>query len=203
MTLKRFLQPTIAMLFCITAAHAADTLETHLSLLPERLGPIESVMWSDHGAMRKMFDFPLTPEGREKEMGLRRTLLTAHQIGGFATLASMIATVAVGQMVYNGNESLGDVKSTLGWTTVTMYFTTASLALFTPPPMIRRGEWNTVSTHKLLGGIHFTGMILTPLLATMIEDQKGGGSHTIKTVHMISGYTTTVAFAAAMMVVTF
>ena len=80
----------------------------------------------------------------------------------------------------------------------------AALGIFTPPPLIRRREWSTVSTHKLLAGIHFTGMILTPLLAVeMGSERKGDLSRTTQAVHLISGYVTTAAFGAAILVVTF
>ena len=182
-----------------------------LSLLPEKLGPMESLMWSEHGLMRNHFDFPLTEDGRDKEMHLRRTMLTLHQVGGFATLAAMLATVAVGQVIYNdypgrASSGMNNLKSTLGWTTVWMYFGTASLSVFTPPPLVRHNEWSTISTHKLLATIHFTGMIVTPILASYIGGERRPGStisRNAETAHMISGYATTAAFAAAMMVVTF
>jgi len=232
---SRILTPVASLLFaCILSSHAADTTQTvqtqiapaettvtnsvsidsvtpvqPLSLLPDRLGPMEKVMWSPHGVMRSVFDFPLTEDGREKEMKLRRTMLEAHEIAGFATLAAMIATCVVGQIAYNEypnriNPTVGSLKSSLAAATILMYFGTASLSIFTPPPMIRRNEWSTVSTHKLLATIHFTGMLLTPLLADYIGGEHGGKiSRTGETVHMISGYTTTAAFAAAMLVVTF
>jgi len=159
--------------------------------------------------MRSHFDFPLTLDGREKEMGLRRTMLTLHETGGFATLAAMIATCAVGQYAYNKypeniSPGLGSLKSTLGWTTVAMYFGTASLALFTPPPLVRRHHWSSVSTHKLLGAIDFAGILLTPFLASEIGNaRKGNFSRTVETVHMVSGYATTATFAASMLVIVF
>jgi hypothetical protein len=167
-------------------------------LLPEILSPGEKWMWGEQGFMRKHGGFPLTEEGREREMELRRTMLTAHQIGGFITLGAMIATAYCGQMIINGNEGYEDAKGVLAWTTVGAYFTTAALSLMSPPPMIRRKEWSTISTHKALAWVHFTGMILTPILGTMVED-----AGTVRTIHQVSGYATTAAFAGAMYVVTF
>jgi hypothetical protein len=168
------------------------------ALLPNHMGPMESFMWSERGVMRRTFDMPLTREQREKELSARRTMLGLHQIGGFATLAALVATVALGQLTYNGNESMGELHGAMAMTAVTAYFTTATLAIFTPPPAIRRGEWNTVSTHKLLATVHFTGMMLTPVLGKMIADDRD-----VRTLHLVSGYTTTATFAAALLVVTF
>jgi hypothetical protein len=181
-----------------SATSDAATKEHSYGLLPNRMGPMESFMWSEKGLMRKTFDMPLTREQREKELGFRRTMLGLHQIGGFVTLAALIGTVALGQMTYNGNESMGDLHGAMAVTAITSYFTTATLAIFTPPPAIRRGEWSTVSTHKLLATVHFTGMMLTPLLGSMIEDNRD-----VRTLHLVSGYTTTATFAAALLVVTF
>lgn len=188
-------------------ADTAAALKT-LPLLPGTMGPMESYLWDEHGFMRHHFDFPLTEEGREKEIKLRRTLLTWHEVAGSATLLAMIATCIVGQMAYNNsnhiNSDLGDLKSSLGWATELMYFSTASLALFTPPPLVRHDKWNSISTHKLLATIHFTGMILTPILASQIGNEDGGRiSRKVETAHMISGYATTATFAAAMMVIVF
>ena len=170
-----------------------------MPLLPTPLGPMESVMWSEHGLMRKTFNLPLTAKERDKELKARRNMLALHQIGGFATLAALAATVVLGQLTYNGNESMGPVHGAMAMTAVTMYFTTASLAIFTPPPAIRRGEWSTVSTHKLLATVHFSGMLLTPFLGSMVADNR----RDLRTIHLVSGYVTTAAFAGAMIAVTF
>jgi hypothetical protein len=182
-----------------TSFEAAVTAAEPMPLLPSRLGPMESLLWSERGWMRRAFDFPLTPEGREKELGARRNLLALHQIGGFATLAALAATVTLGQLTYNGDESMGPIHGAMAITAVTLYFTTAALSIFTPPPSIRRGEWNTISTHKLLATLHFSGMALTPFIGRMVADNR----RDLRTVHLVSGYLTTATFAAATLVVTF
>jgi hypothetical protein len=178
---------------------ASTAVKTSVSLLPDRMGPMESLMWSEKGLMRKTFDLPLTPESRAKELKARRNMLAIHQIMGFVTLAALEATVVLGQLTYNGNESLGPIHGAMAWTAVSMYFTTASLAIFTPPPSIRRKEWNSVSTHKLLATVHFSGMVLTPFLGRMVANN----DRDLRTVHLVSGYVTTAAFAGAMIAVTF
>jgi hypothetical protein len=182
-----------------TSFEAAVVAAEPMPLLPARLGPMESLLWSERGWMRRAFDYPLTPEGREKEFGARRNLLALHQIGGFATLAALAATVALGQLTYNGNEGLAGMHAPMAYTAVTLYFTTATLALFTPPPAIRRGEWSTISTHKLLATIHFSGMALTPFLGRMVADNR----RDLRTIHLTSAYVTTATFAGAMLVVMF
>ena len=188
----------ILLVFCsLSPVFAQDSTEV-LSLLPERMGPMESFMWSEHGIMRKTGNFPLTQDGREKEMGLRRTFLSLHQLGGFATLACMTATVVLGWKTYNGAD-LGQLHRAMAWTTIGAYATTASLAVFTPPPLIRRKQWNTISTHKLLATLHLTGMVITPYLGWQVAD----GKRELAKIHMMSALATTALFGAAMLVVTF
>ena len=181
---------------CISLAQ--DSLQM-LPLLPEHLGPMESVMWGTNGAMRKVFDFPLTQEGRESEMRLRRNMLGLHQLGGFTTLAAMIATVVLGQKVYNGQRDLTQIHKAMAWTTIGAYSTTAVLGIFTPPPLIRRDEWSSVSTHKLLATLHLTGMVLTPYLGRQVA----GGDRDLAKFHLASAYATTFFFGAALLVITF
>ncbi len=165
---------------------------------------MERMLWSEHGAMRKIFDFPLTQAGRERELRDRRVMLTLHQLGGFATLAAMAGAVFLGQEVYNGQRDLSQMHKAMAYTTVAGYFTTASLSLLTPPPMVRRGEWSSISTHKLLGAIHFTGMLAMPVLGTLVRhDMVKYGHSDLAPYHQAVGYATLAAFAAAMLVVTF
>lgn len=171
------------------------------SLLPSRLGPMEHVFWGRHGLMRHL-GLPLTEENREKEISIRRGMLTAHQIGGFLTLASMAATAVTGQMIinedYNASDEMYDRKRLLVTTTVVSYFVTAGLAMLTPPPAIRRDQWNSISWHKLLATVHFTGMIVTPLIGKQLKEDREK-----EVFHQTSGYVTLAALAGAMIVVTF
>lgn len=165
-------------------------------LLPDRLSPGEKLLWGERGWMRG--SYPLTEEGREQELGLRRTLLNLHQVGGFMTLAAMLATAFAGQMIVNGDESFEKYKAPLAYTTVGLYFTTASLAFFTPPPIVRRPGFNSIAMHKTLAWVHFFGMISTPVVGTMIDGDKDR-----RMFHQTTGYVTTAAFAGAMVSITF
>ncbi len=200
-------------LVCIGSPVLSQTTPPALEpvdLLPALLSPGEKLMWGEHGLMRATGAFPLTEESRLKELNLRRTMLTAHEIGGFLTLGAMVTTVVYGQLTLNGDRRFADTHTNWAAATIFSYFLTASMSLLCPPPMVRRNNWNTVSIHKGLAFIHFTGMILTPLLADGIALDEGR-SNTSQTkidrdkarVHQISGYITTAAFASALMVITF
>src|SRR4051812_13237484 len=142
--------PTVAVNAASAPAGAdsAAAQTPHFALLPEVLSPGERLMWGEHGLMRRIGAYPLTEESREKELSLRRTMLTVHQVGGFATLAALVTTVVLGQLTLNGNTDLADYHTTMAAGAITLYFTTAALSLFSPPPMVRRNEWNTISIHK-------------------------------------------------------
>lgn len=167
------------------------------SLLPSIMGPMEHVFWGERGLMRRL-GMPLTEETREKEVFLRRGMLTAHQVGGFVTLGAMTATAVTGQMILNGRDDLGDRKRLLVNATIISYFATAALSVLTPPPTIRRPGWSSISWHKALATIHLTGMIVTPIIGKQIEDD-----YDRRYLHQVSGYVTLAALAGAMLVVTF
>lgn len=179
------------------AAAAAEPAVQKDPLLPDIMSPGEKIMWGEHGWMRALAGLPLNEESREKEMGIRRTMLTLHQVGGYVTLASMLATAFCGQMIINGNESYEDAKGALAWTTVGLYFTTAAFSLLSPPPVIRRPGFSSLTVHKTLAWVHFSGMMITPILGTLIEDQRK-----LRVFHQTAGYVTTAAFAGAMISIT-
>jgi hypothetical protein len=180
------------------SASAGDPAAMKDPLLPDILSPGERLLWGEHGWMRSIAGLPLNEESREKEMGIRRTMLTLHQAGGYVTLASMLATAFCGQMIINGHSSYEDYKAPLAWTTVGLYFTTAAFSLLSPPPVIRRPGFSSLTVHKTLAWVHFSGMLITPLLGTLIEDE-----HKVRIFHQTAGYVTTAAFAGAMISMTF
>lgn len=178
-------------------APAADTATVQADpLLPDRLSPGEKLFWGENGLMRG--SYPLTEDGRERELGLRRTLLNLHQVGGFLTLATMLATAFAGQMIINGDESYEDWHKPLAYTTAGLYFTTASFALLAPPPVIRRPGFNSIALHKTLAWVHFSGMVATPIMGLAFGKDKDK-----RIFHQAAGYATTAAFAGAMISVTF
>lgn len=171
-------------------------------LLPKNISLMERAFWGENGVFRATGIAPLTPESRKEELQVRRTMLTMHQVAGIATLGLMIATVVVGQRYVDGDFTLYDAKRRLGNATVIAYMTTAGFSLFAPPPAVRRDEWNSISTHKLLAFIHFTGMIITPILANRIASPSGDYNQKVR-VHQTAAYITTAAFSASIISLAF
>ena len=183
-------------------------------LLPQNISFMEKSLWGEHGILRTTgIAAPLTPKVRESELRLRRAMLVSHQVGGFLTLASMIATV------YYGQKSLLDPNSGqrndpyrgphrfFETTTIALYSATGLLAVLSPPPYIRRnGELSTITIHKTLAWVHFIGMVVTPILGSTILKRGPIGRYVDLNqarFHQISGYVTLGALAASMIVVTF
>ncbi len=177
---------------------------TKLKLLPDNMSWFERTMWGEDGVLRSVgIASPLTPEVRKSELGVRRTMLTMHQIGGFVTLGLMAGAVVYGQR-YLDNFQRNDrsLHQTFVTATIVSYGLTAALAAFSPPPFIRRNEISTTSIHKTLAWIHFAGMIVTPILGSMIN-RRGTDFLAQARLHQVSAYITTAVFTAAMVVMTF
>jgi len=179
----------------------ADTVQEKVSLIPQKMGLIKRAFWGERGLMRITGISPLTPEARERELKVRRRMLVLHQIMGFVTLAGFLTADFSGQMMVNGHENYHGLHSVATSVTIGSYFTTAGLALLAPPPMvIRKKQWDNIRVHKLLAYLHFTGMVLTPLIAPELS---GGDIKKEARFHQISAYTTTALFATAIIVIKF
>ena len=146
---------------------------------------------------------PLTPEGRAKELKVRRTMLVAHQIGGFVTLAGFIAQGLLGAKLYNAKGQ--EYVDTKVWHERTAtyiniaYGTTLALSLTTPPPIVgpRKG-FSSIKLHKYLAILHLSGMVATNILAHMIENNPE-----LKPYHRAAAYTTFGAYAVSVVALTF
>ncbi|PRY32782.1 hypothetical protein CLV58_12033 [Spirosoma oryzae] len=172
-------------------------------LLPRKMIFTQRIFWGPKGLLRTMNLAPLTPEGRAKELKIRRTMLVAHQIGGFVTLAGFVAQGILGGKLYNAKgQEYVDLKRwherTAGIINVT-YGTTLALSLTTPPPIVgaRRG-FTTIKLHKYLAVLHLTGMIATNVLAGMIDQHPD-----LKPIHRAAAYTTFGAYAVSIAALTF
>lgn len=193
------------MCSAVVKAQVADTLnlledtEEPIQLLPESMMLTPKALYGEKGFLRITGIAPLTSEGRAKELEVRRTMLVAHQLVGYGTLATTIATGVTGQMLYSG-ENIRDTHRMLAGITNLGYSITAILSVTTPPPLIsKRGEkWDTIDWHKTLSLVHFAGMITTNVLSR--KAREGG---VWKQAHRISGVVTGVAFTAGVVVIMF
>jgi hypothetical protein len=171
-------------------------------LLPEKMGFVKKAFWGEHGLMRSLKISPLTPEGRQKELRTRHTMLKMHQFVGIATVGGMLVSIYYGQQIKNGKYQYVKQMDVMGFTAVGLYATTGLLQLLAPPPLIIRkskGSWSSIKVHRTLAYVHFTGMIATPALGYYLHKH----GYNLITYHQVSAYLTTAALASAMVVMTF
>lgn len=184
-------------------AGLADTTKAEGDLLPHKMIFTQRAFWGPHGLLRSMKIAPLTSEGRVHELKVRRTMLVAHQIGGFITLAGFVAQGILGAKLYNAKGQ--DYVDTKKWhersaTFINVtYGTTLALSLTAPPPIVgTRKGFTSIKLHKYLAIVHLTGMVATNILAHMIENNPD-----LKPYHRASAYTTFGAYAASILALTF
>ena len=163
-------------------------------LLPERLVFTQRIFWGEKGIFRTTGVAPLNMEQRQKELKVRRVMLTTHQVLGYATLAAMVAQGIIGGKLYNGDDSLYSLHKTMGDVVNIGYFTTAGMSLFAPPPLINKKVrgFSSIKAHKILATVHFSAM-----LATNIFKDKN------PEIHKGAAYTTFGSYAMAVLVFKF
>jgi len=168
--------------------------QNQIELLPERMVFTQSLLWGKNGLFRKTGISPLNIENREKELKIRKTMLTAHQVLGYVTLASMIAQGIIGGKLYNGQDNLYDTHKTMGNIVNVGYFTGAGLSLFAPPPLINKKVkgFNSIKAHKILATIHFSSMVATNYYKDKNKDN-----------HKAAAYTAFASYATAVLVIKF
>jgi hypothetical protein len=165
---------------------------------------MEKLMWDTNGVFRKTgLASPLTPDVRKSELTTRRTMLTAHQIGGFVTWGAMAAAVVFGQRIIDrGQRSDRSMHQTFVTATIISYSATGLLAVLSPPPLIRRDEVSTTTIHKTLAWVHFLGMVATPIIGAAIK-RRSSTYYDVAHFHQASAYITFAALTASMIIVTF
>jgi len=169
--------------------------EKKIELLPEKMIFTQSLLWGKKGLFRKTGISPLNLENRQKELKIRKTMLTTHQAIGYLTLASMIAQGIIGGKLYNGDESLRSTHNTMGKVVNIGYFTGAGLSLFSPPPLINKKKskgFDSVKAHKILATVHFSAMVAT-----------NHYKYRDKKVHKAAAYTAFASYATAVIVLKF
>lgn len=202
----------IIIIFALRVHAQEDTLQTNnllddLSsidtestlLLPKKILITQRMFWGNKGLMRNSAYFKLTPEKRQRELKVRRIMLSTHQALGFATLAGMVAQGIIGTQLYNGNTNLKDTHELVAVGINISYFTAAGLALFAPPKMLdERKGYSSIKVHKILAVIHLTSMIATNILAGQMETNPD-----LRPYHRAAAFTAFGALAAAMIIIKF
>jgi hypothetical protein len=154
----------------------------------------QRLLWGEKGVFRTTGLSPLNMELRQKELNVRRVMLTTHQVLGYATLAAMIAQGIIGGKLYKGDDSLYELHKTMGDVVNIGYFTTAGMSLFAPPPLINKKVrgFSSIKAHKILATVHFSAMIATNIYKDKNRD-----------IHRAAAYTAFGSYAMAVLVFKF
>ena len=91
-----------------------STKQKSQELLPSSMIFTQRLLWGEKGLMRTTKAIPLNLENREKELRIRRKMLLAHQVIGYATLAGMIAQGVLGTKLYRGQYQYDDSHELIG-----------------------------------------------------------------------------------------
>ena len=194
------------ILFVSSQNNAQDLLNelesiesNNIPLLPEKFLVTKKIFWGKKGLMRNFNRFKLTPENRQNELKLRKSMFKAHQILGFITLGEMLVQGIIGSKLYKGNMDIKNAHETMGMMVNITYFTNASIPLFSPPKMFneRKGLSN-IKLHKILAIVHFSSMVATNILARKINT-----NYDLKPYHRAAAYTAFGSYAASMIVIKF
>jgi hypothetical protein len=189
-------------------AGLADSTEA-APLLPRHMIFTQRAFWGPKGLLRVTNIAPLSPEGRAKELKVRRTMLLTHQIMGFVTLAGFVAQGVVGSRLYKAGGSdylrLRNTHENLATAINISYTATALLSLTAPPKIVgERKGLSSIKLHKYLAVVHIAGMIATNVLSHRIEEQRELADYQrVKSWHRAAAYTTFGAFAASIIAIKF
>jgi len=141
----------------------------------------------------------------------RRQLLGLHQWAGFATLATMTATVVVGQLnyadKYGGGGDTGKYRTAhqvLAYGTTGFFAAAGVLALLAPSPFEKPLRLDTATLHKVSMIVATGGMVAQVVLGIVTAHSEGSLSQRdFALAHQIIGYTTWAATTAGFLVLTF
>jgi hypothetical protein len=143
---------------------------------------------------------PSQTQGNAQDQALldrRSHMLRTHQRLGLITLAPLVATLVAsnGAAGRHSTASGRDLHIGLGITTAGLYYTSAAYAIFAPkiPATSVRGP---IKLHRALAWVHGTGMVLTPVLGALADQQlnKGERVHGIAQAHGTVAIVTAAAY---------
>jgi carboxypeptidase family protein len=132
----------------------------------------------------------------------RSHMLKVHQTLGLIATVPLAATLITSSNASskNSTSSNRNLHAALGGATAILYYTSAYYAIFAPkiPGTTTRGP---IKVHKALAWVHGIGMILTPILGVLADEQRNRGEkvHGIASAHGAVAATTAIAYGAAIL----
>ena len=145
------------------------------------------------------------------ELQRRRTMLHFHQIGGYATLATVTAAVVLGQLNYLDKYAGGGdtgrwitPHAIAAFTAAGVFTATGLLAVLAPSPLPKPLRLDTATLHKIAMAVATAGIVAQVVLGPITASKEGQLSQRdFALAHQIIGYTTLAATYAGFLVLTF
>jgi hypothetical protein len=194
-------------------ADAGEAQTTEPSSPPEGRAPAAPDQDFDLLAPQKPPDEAAKERDRQlmQQLGRRRTMLQLHQLGGYATMATLTAAVVLGQVnyldKYGGGGDTGrwmTPHAIAAYTAAGIFTATGLLALFAPSPLEKPSRVDTVTLHKIAMAVATAGMVAQVVLGPITGSKEGQLSQRdFALAHQIVGYTTLVATYTGFLVLTF
>ena len=129
--------------------------------LPNNMPFSKKFFWGKQGLFRTL---NLAPKSRIQELNLRYEMLQLHQKLGLINLGLMGVQMYLGSDMYNnGNRNYSSSHRYLGYSTFSIYMTTAGLQFFAPPAYRYSKGYSSIKIHKYLSYVHFIGMWFIPI----------------------------------------
>jgi len=146
-----------------------------------------------------------------RQLDRRRRLLQLHQLGGYATMATVTAAVVLGQInyldKYGGGGDTGrwiTPHAIAAFTAAGVFTATGLLAILAPSPLEKPQRVDTVTLHKIAMAVATAGLVAQVVLGPITASKEGQLSQRdFALAHQIIGYTTLVATYAGFLVLTF
>ena len=133
--------------------------------IPSNMPIIKKPLWSEQGLLRK---YNIAPQSRLDELKLRKTMMQWHQKLALVNLGLMAYQVNIGKKIDEDPSEYHDkyqqIHKNLGYTSFTIYMTSAGLSIFSPPALKYDKGMSSMKLHRYLSLIHFTGMAIQPWL---------------------------------------
>ena len=133
--------------------------------IPKNMPLIKKAFWGKDGMFRK---FNIAPKSRYDELVLRRNMMQLHQKLALVNLGIMSYQYYIGKKMDNNpleyKSEYEVLHKNLGYTTYTLYMTSAGLSLFSPPALKYDKNLSSMKLHRYLSIIHFSVMFVQPWL---------------------------------------
>ena len=146
-----------------------------------------------------------------RQLGRRRTMLRLHQLGGYATMATLTVAVVLGQInyldKYGGGGDTGrwiTPHAIAAFTAAGVFTATGLLAILAPSPLEKPAHVDTVTLHRIAMAVATAGMVAQVVLGPITASKEGRVSQRdFALAHQIVGYSTLVATYTGFLVLTF